>query len=179
MSEFHKDSAARTSEVARALGGVAAEAEAATTRLRAVEAPPLEWQTKVTAAAVAFGTLASNAEQAGRQMRDAIDASTKVTRAFGETASTIAETTSSAREDQQQAMQQLETGAARFATLLSTMADALERDRKELTNIEQQSRQAADAATQVTESATAVLERLVELTRGLVNIVNSRNLRDE
>lgn len=175
LSEVHKDSADKTASVTRALGGIAAEAEAATARLRAVEAPPLEWQSKLTAAAAAFGTLASNADQAGRQMRDAIDASGQVTQAFAQTAGAIAGTINSARRDQDQAMQHLESGAARFAALLTTMADALERDRKELTNIEQNARQAADAATQVTQSATAVLERLVEITRGLVEFVNSRN----
>lgn|ERR1051325_645659 len=175
LSEMQRESADKTASVTRALGNIAAEAEAATTRLRAVEAPPLEWQAKLTAAAAAFGTLASNADQAGRQMRDAIDASGQVTQAFAQTAGAIAGTINSARRDQDQAMQHLESGAARFAALLTTMADALERDRNELTNIEQNARQAADAATQVTQSATAVLERLVEITRGLVEFVNSRN----
>ncbi len=175
LGEFHKDSAAKTSEVTRGLGNIAAEAEAASKRLRAVEAPPLEWQVKLTSAAEAFGSLAKNADEAGRQMRDAIAASRQVTEAFGLTASQISETTVGARRDQEQAMQHLEAGAGRFAGLLTTMADALERDRTELTNIEQQARQAAEATTQVTESATVVLERLVEITRGLVEFVNNKS----
>ena len=175
LNEVNKDSAAKTLEVTRALGGVATEAEAATTRLRSVEGPPVEWQNKLNAAAAAFGTLATNADHAGRQMRDAIDASAKVTQAFDKTAVTISDVTSSARKDQEQAMEQLGKGAERFVALLTTMADALDRDRLQLANIEQQTRQAAEAATQATESATTVLEKLVEITRGLVDFVNTRN----
>jgi len=71
-------------------------------------------------------------------------------------------------------MQRLQESANHFADLLKTMGETLERDRRDLSSVEQQSRTAAEAALQVGESANTVLQRLVDLTRGLVDFVNSK-----
>jgi len=175
LGDIQKTGAAEAAEATRGLGAVAAEVTEALKRLRAIEAPPLEWDAKLANTASAFATLASHADNAGRQMRDALESSTKLTDALGQTAIKINDVNVSAHREQTRAMEQLEAGAGRFASLLTSMADTLERDRRELANMEVQARRAAEAATQVTESATLVLERLVEITRGLVDFVKSKS----
>jgi len=175
LAKVQEDSATRLAAVTKALEGVATEADAAMGRLRNVESPPLEWHSRLKTVADAFETLATNARQADGQVRAAVVASTMMNEAFTTTAATISQTWDSMRRDQDQAKQRLEASAEHFATLLKTMGETLERDRRELSNVAQESRKAAEAALQVGESANTVLEKLVELTRGLVDFVNRKS----
>lgn len=174
VKNLQAESVSKTTEITDRLQTVASAADSAIQRLKAIESPPLEWESKLKTVAAAFDTLASNARHADGQMRAAVSASATMNEAFTATATTISQTTASTRRDQDQAMQRLEASAEHFATLLKTMGETLERDRQDLSNVEQQSRKAAEAALQVGESANTVLEKLVALTRGLVDFVNSK-----
>ena len=173
-SDAHNDAVTKMAMVSQRLTEVASATEAAAVRLRSVEPPPTKLATRIEAVAEALAKVAGGAELVGGSMTDAGQTSAKVAIEMLEAAAKLSETASGAIQFQQATAEHLNAALTQVGDSIQRLGGTIEEDRQRLAALERQSRATTEAANQAGEASTAVLRNLVEVTRGLTDLLRAK-----
>jgi len=173
-SAAHTEAVTKVSDVTRKLLEIANEAEAAVSRLRQVEPPPLKLATRLEKVSDALHKVAGETERVGERLADAGEVSGKVSQTLADAATKLVGASETSIQLQQDALKQIGEAASGVKEVLEAVGRTLEEDRRRLGTLEEQNKKAAQAALESQEAAKRVLDSLVKMTRGLTEFINNK-----
>jgi len=161
------DALAKTEELTRLLSVTATEASGAVERLRAVEPPPLTLSRRLDKIGKTLESVEGAAERIVIHLEKSAEAAASALTEIAKVSNSFGEAARLTEQSHAKVNHMMLNSAEKVGSALDAVAEGVERDRKLMVLLEEQSIRSVEEAARAQSSAVEVLKRLVEVTRGL------------
>jgi hypothetical protein len=169
----HQEALTSTTALTQALTGVTNETLAAVVKLRAVEPPPLMLSRRLNNVATALEKVALESERMSEALSKAQQSSVRTTEVTERVATTLDTLTREAKDEHTRLTERLQKATTDFTESLTPLGASLRSVFKDLSDLENQSKRAADESVKAGQGSVEVLSQLTRLARGLTDVLKS------
>jgi hypothetical protein len=173
-SEAHDEVITKMGAVTHRMTEVAMETEAIALRLRSIAPPPSDFATSLKRVSETLTEVSGSAELVGGTLAEAGRISAIASEEMRQAATRLTEAAKLAVEQQQMTAQGIDKAAGHLQRSLEALGVTLEEERQRMSLLETQVRRSTESANQANEAAALVLRNLVEVTRGLTDLMRSK-----